>query len=73
MTAQFFEHDRLDVYRRSIDYVARSCETSQMLEELHRHARDHWLRAAQSIPHRMVAMRARMTIRFDRVVESNAE
>ncbi|WP_430452974.1 four helix bundle protein [Rhodopirellula europaea] len=32
------------------DYVARSFETSQSLRGLHRHARDQWLRAAQSIP-----------------------
>jgi len=50
MTDQSFDHDRLDVYRLSIDYVARSCEASQSLERLHRHARDPWFRAAQSIP-----------------------
>jgi four helix bundle protein len=50
MTAQSFDHERLDVYRLSIDYVARSFEASQLLEGLHRHARDQWLRAAQLIP-----------------------
>ncbi|TVQ00377.1 MAG: four helix bundle protein [Planctomycetaceae bacterium] len=50
MTAQSFDHERLDVYRLSIDYVARSFEAAQPLEGLHRHARDQWLRAAQSIP-----------------------
>ena len=50
MTAQSFDHERLDVYRLSIDYVARAFEASQSLEGLHRHARDQWLRAAQSIP-----------------------
>jgi four helix bundle protein len=49
MTAQSFDHERLDVYRLSIDYVARSFEASQSLEGLHRLARDQWLRAAQSI------------------------
>ena len=49
-TTQTFDHERLDVYRLSIDYVARSFEASQSLEGLHRHARDQWLRAAQSIP-----------------------
>ena len=34
----------------SIDYVAQAFATSQSLEGLHRHARDQWLRAAQSIP-----------------------
>jgi four helix bundle protein len=38
------------VYRLSIDYVARSFEAVQPLEGLYRHARDQWLRAAQSIP-----------------------
>jgi len=49
MTAQSFDHERLDVYRLSVDDVARSFETSQSLGGLHRHARDQWLRAAQSI------------------------
>jgi four helix bundle protein len=50
MTAQSFDHEGHDVYRLSIDYVARSVEESQLLEGLLRHARDPWLRAAQSIP-----------------------
>ncbi|TWU35201.1 hypothetical protein Q31b_52970 [Novipirellula aureliae] len=50
MSSQTFDHERLDVYRLSIDYVARSFETSQSLSGLYRHARDQWLRAAQSIP-----------------------
>jgi len=50
MAAQTFDHERLDVDRLSIDYVSRSFETSQSLSGLHRHARDQWLRAAQSIP-----------------------
>ncbi len=50
MNAPIFDHDRLDVYRLSIDYVAQSFETSKSLGGLHRHARDQWLRAAQSIP-----------------------
>ncbi len=50
MTVQSFDHERLDVYRLSIDYIARSFEAAQPLEGLYRHARDQWLRAAQSIP-----------------------
>lgn len=50
MTVQSFDHERLDVYRLSIDYVARSFKAAQPLEGLYRHARDQWLRAAQSIP-----------------------
>ena len=50
MTEPFFDHDRLDVYRLSIEYVANAFDSSRSLEGLHRHARDQWLRAAQSIP-----------------------
>ncbi len=50
MIVQSFDHERLDVYRLLIDYVARSFEAAQLLEGLHRHARDQWLRASQSIP-----------------------
>jgi four helix bundle protein len=50
MTEHFFDHDRLDVYRLSIEYVATAFDSSRSLEGLHRHARDQWLRAAQSIP-----------------------
>jgi four helix bundle protein len=45
-----FDHDRLDVYRLSIEYTADAFKVCQSLEGLHRHARDQWLRAAQSIP-----------------------
>ena len=50
MAENLFDHDRLDVYRLSIEYVAKSIDSSRSLEGLHRHARDQWLRAAQSIP-----------------------
>ncbi len=50
MTDYLFDHDRLDVYRLSIEYVANAFDTSRLLSGLHRHARDQWLRAAQSIP-----------------------
>ncbi len=50
MTEPIFEHDRLDVYRLSIEYVASSFAIAKDLNGLHRHARDQWLRAAQSIP-----------------------
>ena len=50
MTEPIFDHDRLDVYRLSIDYVASSFDTAKDLTGCHRHARDQWLRAAQSIP-----------------------
>lgn len=50
MSEATFDHDRLDVYRLSIDYVAEVFEFSETLGGLHRHARDQWVRAAQSIP-----------------------
>ncbi|WP_168564959.1 four helix bundle protein [Crateriforma spongiae] len=50
MTTQSFDHQRLDVYRLSIEYVATSFDASESLTGRHRHARDQWLRAAQSIP-----------------------
>ena len=49
MTEPIFDHDRLDVYRLSIEYVAAAFDVSRALSGLHRHARDQWLRAAQSI------------------------
>ncbi len=50
MMEAIFDHERLDVYRLSVEYVAIAFESSRSLEGLHRHARDQWLRAAQSIP-----------------------
>lgn len=50
MAEYFFDHDRLDVYCLSIEYVANAFDSSRSLEGLHPHARDQWLRAAQSIP-----------------------
>jgi four helix bundle protein len=40
----------LDVYRLAISYVAWVYEHSEKLNGVHRHARDQWLRASQSIP-----------------------
>jgi four helix bundle protein len=50
MTDCLFDHERLDVYRLSIEYVAGAFEISGSLSGLHRQARDQWLRAAQSTP-----------------------
>ena len=50
MTEPIFAHDRLDVDRLSIEYVASSFSLAKDLNGLHRHTRDPWLRAAQSIP-----------------------
>ena len=43
-------HEKLDVYRLAIRYVAWVFEHSEGLNGMHRHARDQWLRASQSIP-----------------------
>lgn len=43
-------HEQLDVYRLAINYVAWVFKHSDKLLGVHRHARDQWLRASQSIP-----------------------
>ena len=43
-------HEKLDVYRLSIDYVAWVFAQANDLSGVYRHARDQWLRASQSIP-----------------------
>lgn len=50
MNEPFFDHERLDVYRLAIEYVASSYRIAESLNGAERHARDQWLRAAQSIP-----------------------
>jgi four helix bundle protein len=43
-------HEKLDVYRLAIGYVAWVYENAAKLNGVHRPARDQWLRASQSIP-----------------------
>jgi hypothetical protein len=43
-------HEKLDVYRLPIGYVAWVYEKAEALARVHRPARDQWLRASQSIP-----------------------
>ncbi|TVP93877.1 MAG: four helix bundle protein [Planctomycetaceae bacterium] len=50
MTDIIFDHDRLDVYHLAIEYTADSFSFAKDLTGVDRHARDQWLRAAQSIP-----------------------
>lgn len=45
-----FGHEKLDVYRLAIGYVAWVYEKAGSLDGVHRAARDQWLRASQSIP-----------------------
>ncbi|MCA9260488.1 MAG: four helix bundle protein [Planctomycetales bacterium] len=44
-----FDHERLDVYRLAIDYVALVYPLAMGLTGASRSSRDQWLRAAQSI------------------------
>ena len=50
MAEPTFDHEKLDVYRLSIEYVAYSFKIAKDLTGNNRHARDQWLRAALSIP-----------------------
>ncbi len=50
MNERIFDHEKLDVYRLSIDCVAFSYRIAKTLVGINRHARDQWLRAAQAIP-----------------------
>lgn len=50
MREVIFDHERLDVYRLAIEYVASSYRIARSLHGVDRHVRDQWLRAAQSIP-----------------------
>ncbi|MEM1222289.1 MAG: four helix bundle protein [Verrucomicrobiota bacterium] len=43
-------YEKLDAYQIAIDYVARVFQRAGKLTGTHRHARDQWLRASQSIP-----------------------
>lgn len=43
-------HEKLDVYQLAIVYAAWVFEQAKLLGGLHRHARDQWIRASQSIP-----------------------
>ncbi len=43
-------HEKLDVYQLAINYVAWVYQRAETLTGAHRHARDQWLRASQSIP-----------------------
>ena len=43
-------HEKLDVYRLAIEYVAWVYEKAGTLTGIHLPTRDQWLRASQSIP-----------------------
>ncbi len=50
MADPIFDHEKLDVYGLSIEYAGETFRIAETLSGLHRHSRDQWLRAAQSIP-----------------------
>ncbi len=50
MNESIFDHEKLNVYRVAIDYVAFSYPIARSFRGDLRHLRDQWLRAAQSIP-----------------------
>ena len=45
-----FGHEKLDVYRIALNYVAWVYQKAATLKGIHRPARDQWLRASQSVP-----------------------
>jgi len=50
MNDAMLDHEKLAVYRVSIEYEASTFRIAKSLSGLQRHARDQWLHAAQSIP-----------------------
>jgi len=62
-TEPICDDDRLDVYRLSIVYVAESFAIANQLSGTHRHARDQWLRAAQSIPLNIAESNGKRSVR----------
>ena len=64
MTEPIFVHERLDAYRLSVDYVDTSFRVAKLLNGPILHARDQWLRAAQSIPPN-IAMWSGMDLAMD--------
>ena len=63
MSEYVFDHDRLDVYRLSIEYTSDAFKICHWLDGLHRHARDQWLRAAQSIPRNIAEGNGKRSLR----------
>ena len=45
-----FGHEKLDVYRVALDYIAWVYQKAATLKGIHRPVRDQWLRASQSVP-----------------------
>ena len=49
MPRYYFDHEKLDVYRLAVDYVACTYQIAKELTGNDRFAREQWLRAAQSV------------------------
>jgi hypothetical protein len=50
MSEPIFDHEKLNIYRVAIEYIAFSHPIAKSFRGDQRHLRDQWLRAAQSIP-----------------------
>jgi len=57
MTEPIFDHERIEVYRLAIDYVASSYRFARVPWSGSRYVRDPWLRAIQSIPNHIVEVK----------------
>jgi len=71
-----FGHQKLDVYRLSLDYIRWVYERVDCLKGIHRHARDQLLRASQSIPLNIAEGNGKITdpdrIRFFSIARGSA-
>jgi four helix bundle protein len=63
MAEPIFDHEKLDVYRLSIEYVGASYEIARSFSGPNRHIRDQWLRASQSIPLNIAEGNGKQTIK----------
>jgi len=71
-----FDHEKLDVYRISIEFVAWAFRLAKKLSGPNRHARDQLLRASQSIPQNIAEGNGKRSIkdlkRFFEIARSSA-
>ena len=58
-----FDHEKLDVYRLSIEFAAWAFKLAKKLSGPNRHARDQLLRASQSIPHNIAEGNGKRSIK----------
>jgi four helix bundle protein len=67
-----FDHEKLDVYKLSLEFVAFAFKLCQKLSGAHRHARDQLLRASQSIPQNIAEGNGKRTVNDRRKYFDNA-